>query len=80
MFSRWVTGSNSPPDDVMNSNCNGVASGSRAEEGKKREGVRRKERKRTQTFFVFYLYLKSRFEKQWHICTLILHLNIAVNI
>lgn len=44
MFSRWVTSSYSPPDDVMSSNCD-VASRPVAEEMRK-EG--KEEEKRTE--------------------------------
>lgn len=36
MFSRWVTSSYSPPDDVMSFNCNDLASGAGAERKKRR--------------------------------------------
>lgn len=43
MLSRWVTSSYSPPDDVMGSNCNDVASGPGAQERRKKEEKKRKE-------------------------------------
>lgn len=36
-FPRWETSSYSPPDDVMSSNCNDVASGAGAEERRKKK-------------------------------------------
>ncbi len=45
MFSHWVTSSYSPPDDVMSSNYNDVASGPAAEEGRKRGEIGNKKRK-----------------------------------
>lgn len=42
MLSRWVTSSYSPPDDVMGSNCNDVASGPGAQERRKKEEKKRK--------------------------------------
>lgn len=41
MFSRSVTSSYSPPDDVMSSNCNDVAPGSGAEGEEKKEEKKR---------------------------------------
>lgn len=54
MFSRWVTSSYSPPDDVMSFNCNDLASRAEAEkknEEKERDGRGEEWAAFTKTFF-----------------------------
>jgi len=62
MFPRWVTNSYSPPDDVMSSNCNNVASGFGAKR-KKRENETTEEDILKFYCIFFFLFVKANSQK-----------------